>query len=66
MRPAIILYPGVDPILGVRTAGFLNRDKPDAKGAGNGAIYQFENGSTIYAYRTRCGTIVVRPCGREV
>lgn len=63
-RPAISLYPGVDPILGVRTAGFLERDKPGVTGAYHGAIYQFADGTTLYAYRTRGGTIVVRACGR--
>lgn len=60
-RPAIIIYAGVNPILGVRTAKLLDRDKPDATGMRCGAIYAFENGDVLYAYRTKAGAVVVRP-----
>lgn len=61
MRPAISIYPGVDPIIGVRSAKQLDRDKPGVNGSRSGAIYQWADGSLVYAYRTKGGTIVVRP-----
>lgn len=60
MNPKLIIWPGVDPILGCRAAQRFMAAKPNAApGYGGGMGVRYEDGTTLFVYRTK-GAIVVR------
>lgn len=61
----IVIHDGIDPAKAVELARLFQLDKPTESGIWHGTIYgpSWGRAGHAFVYRTKAGTVVVRPAG---